>query len=63
MEYVKVTTKSGAKIHVLPHEADVLVKSNLASYGHEEKSIENALENKAITSEKRERKTKKDVNN
>jgi len=63
MEYVKVTTKAGAKIHVLPHEADVLVKSNLASYGHEEKALENAPENKAITAEKREKKTKKDANN
>lgn len=62
MEYVKVTTKSGAKIHVLPHEADVLVKSNLASYGHDGKAIENAPENKAVDP-KRKRAKKEDANN
>lgn len=62
MEYVKVTTKSGAKIHVLPHEADVLVKSNLAYFGHEEKSIDNAPENKAVEP-KRKRIKKEDANN
>ena len=60
MEYVKVTiSKTGNKIHVLPHEAEVLVDSGLATHGHEEKAQEVAPENKAIEPEKEVKKGRK----